>query len=77
MCESEAVQSPVRNPDDGQDQVDPAPQIGDTSLIQPTGRSGLDPVDYGPRSSGHSFDPPRCGGGATFDPPGGRGYDGI
>ncbi len=71
---STAEQTPVRNPDDGQDQVDPVGTERTTDMVHPSPRAGNDPVDYGPRGGGGStFDPPRSGRGGHFDPPGGGG----
>ncbi len=69
---STEAETPVRNPDDGQEHVDPV--VANIELVHPTSRSGYDPVDYGPRCVRHDvfvLVPPR--GGGYFDPPGGGG----
>lgn len=68
------VESPVQNPDDGFEPVDPCVSTTEHEVVQGSPRTGSDPVDYGSRFSQGQFDPPRFGGGGShFDPPGGGG----
>jgi hypothetical protein len=72
-------ETPVRNPDDGQEQVDPMVTDYHSDCIYQSPRSGHDPVDYGPRGGGQDYvDLPRSSGADHFDPLGsGGGYNDI
>lgn len=61
-------ETPVQNPDDGQDTVDPTPRSHGGNLEQRGHRNTADdPVHYGRGGAGH-FDAPGSGGGGGYNP---------
>lgn len=73
MC-STSVKKSISDPIIDHPTVDRSTTVNQSTGVDPSPRSGHDPVDYGPRGgSSDSFDPPRSGGGDYFDPPGGGG----